>query len=172
MGEATPPDPSPYRPPAMLPEQEPDPLDQSDQPEAESLPLPLPLWVSAAFAATAIAIHLGVTLSGMAGRGTNSFVSQLYLLAALLTPFTLGCFGWYVSQSWRYRHSLQGNILLALWVPAIALLNFVPAFLAITLVVFTVGYSLYLMLIPLAVAYFVAAVAISRWMWWWFAGRC
>lgn len=169
--EATPPDPSPYRPPALLEGQEPLTHGATELPQAGRPPLLLPLGVSAGFTAVAIMVHLGLALSGGAGQGTTLFVNQLYLLAVLLTLFTLGCLGWYVSQSGQHRRSTRGNLLLVLLVPAIALLNFVPAFLAVALVVFTLGYSLYLMFLPLGGAYFAAAEGISRWMWWWFSRR-
>lgn len=171
MREATPPDRSPYRPPAMLAEQEPVADPTTDAPLTGKLPLPLPLSVSAGFAGVAIAAHLGLALSGVAGQGATLFVNQLYLLAMLLTLFTLGCFGWYVSQTPQPGRAGQGNLVLVLLVPAIALLNFVPAFLAVALVVSALGYSQSLMLLPLAIAYFAAALGVSRWMWWWFAGR-
>src|SRR5690606_38107073 len=146
MREATPSDRSPYRPPAMLAEQEPVADPTTDAPLTGKLPLPLS--VSAGFAGVAIAAHLGLALSGVAGQGATLIVNQLYLLAMLLALFTLGCFGWYVSQTPQPGRAGQGNLVLVLLVPAIALLNFVPAFLAVALVVSALGYSPSLMLLP------------------------
>jgi hypothetical protein len=166
MHEPTPPGLSPYRPPVVLAEQAPKAF------AATQSPLPLPLWGSAVFAAAAVAMHIGAVFGERPARDLIMFSIQPILPPALLALFTLFCVRWYNAQSLAGSRLLRGKLLIVLVLPPVSLLIFVPAFLAITLLVgVTVAHWPLLMVSGLAGAYFLTAVGISRWLWWWFASQ-
>ena len=170
MHDATPPDPSPYRPPAWVDEREP--LAEQEPEQRAAAQPPLPLWASAGFAVVSLAVHLGARGSEQATRELLGFPLQLFLPLVLLPLFTLFCVCWYSAHPLAGIRLLRGKLLIFLVLPPLSLLIFVPAFLAISLlVVVAVGYWPLLTISALAGAYFLTAVGISRWLWWWFACR-
>jgi|GEM_PF-2067448 len=162
---------SPYRPPAQTDEREAW-GEQEPKPPAKWPPLPLPLWGSAVFAAAALAVHVVASYSERPAPNVIVVAIQPFLPPALLALFTLFCLGWYSAQPQAGSRSLGAKLLIALLVPPVSLLIFVPAFFAIVLlVVFSIGPSPLLMVSGLAGAYFLTAVGIARWLWWWFASQ-
>jgi len=164
-------DPSPYRPPALTDEREPRGEQEPELP-AEWPPLPLPLWGSAVFAAASLAVHVVATFSERLSPNVITVSIRPFLPPALLALFTLFCLFWYSAQPQAGSRSLGAKLLIALLVPPVSLLIFVPAFFAIVLlVVVSIGPWPLLMVSGLAGAYFLTAVGIARWLWWWFVSH-
>lgn len=167
------PDLSPYRPPALLATQQP--LLSATRP-----PLPLPLWGAAGFAALAAAAHFGAEFIERLLSERLVFPVQLLLPLAMLPLFAIFCLQWYSSPFPVGSAPRHGKLLVFLLIVPGSLLIFVPAFVATFLATYLaagmlLGFMLapwpLSMLIALLGAYFLTAVGVARWLWWWSASH-
>jgi hypothetical protein len=167
---------SPYQPPAMLPDEERRLAVAGDRP----LGGPMPLLVPALFALVADLISAALMVGMVVFENSPIMLLLLCSPLLLLALFVLRCLYWPPWRPWLIRRSVLWEVAIFVLVPLVSLVVFVPTLIATMLLVLaffdlkgqlSMYFPVFLLLLAVGLAYFLTAVAISRWLWWWLVQR-